>query len=83
MFPLAVLPAPVQAIGLVNPLTWWIEGVRHALFPGGDRSIGGPGSLCTELTGRDRARTPATIVIALLVTGALVTLAAAVIFRVE
>ena len=25
----------VQAIGLLTPLSWWIEGVRQALFPGG------------------------------------------------
>ena len=40
VFPLAVLPLVVQAIGLANPLTWWIEGVREAMFPGrhlGDR----------------------------------------------
>ena len=35
VFPLAVLPAVVQAIGMLTPLTWWIEGVRQSLFPGG------------------------------------------------
>ena len=80
VFPLAVLPAPVQAIGLVTPLAWWIEGVRFALFPGGTSGIGGPGSLWTSLTGTAAPDAP-TIVLALLGTGALVTLAATGIFR--
>jgi ABC-2 type transport system permease protein len=80
VFPLAVLPAPVQALGLANPLTWWLEGVRHALFPTGISSMGGSGSLYTELTGRTTPDS-VTIVVALLVTGAIATLAAAVIFR--
>jgi ABC-2 type transport system permease protein len=80
VFPLAVLPGPVQAIGLVTPLTWWIEGIRRALFPGSITAIGGPGALFTDLTG---AAGPASaqIVLALLVTGAVATLAAAVVFR--
>ena len=32
VFPLLVLPGPLQAIGLLSPLGWWIEGVRYALF---------------------------------------------------
>ena len=80
VFPLSVLPEPVQAIGLVTPLPWWIEGVRHAVFPGGTSGIGGPGSLWTSVTGT-AAPGVETIVIALLVTGALVTLAATGIFR--
>ncbi|MEA2537850.1 MAG: type transport system permease protein [Chloroflexota bacterium] len=80
VFPLAVLPAPVQALGLANPLTWWLEGVRHALFPGGISSVGGSGALYTELTGR-AAPDGATIVVALLATGAVATLAATVVFR--
>jgi ABC-2 type transport system permease protein len=51
VFPLSVLPGPVQAIGLLTPLTWWVEGVRISLFPGGVSAIGGPGTLFTELTG--------------------------------
>jgi ABC-2 type transport system permease protein len=80
VFPLVVLPTPAQAIGLLTPLTWWIAGVRQALFPGGVSSIGGPGSLFEQLTGR---ATPgaAEIVVALLATGTLVTLAATAIFR--
>ncbi len=82
VFPLAVLPGPVQAIGLVLPLTWWMEGVRRSLFPGGVSAVGGPGSLFTELTGREAPDTPA-LLLALLGTTLLVTLAAAVAFRVS
>ncbi|HEU0235451.1 MAG TPA: ABC transporter permease [Candidatus Limnocylindrales bacterium] len=80
VFPLAVLPAPVQAIGLLTPLSWWIAGVREALFPGGVSSVGGDGSLFADLFGR-AVPDPLEIVLALLVTGALVTLAAAGVFR--
>ncbi len=80
VFPLSVLPMPIQAIGLANPLAWWLEGCRHALFPKGATSIGGPGSLFAELTGRLAPDAP-TIVLALLVTGAVATLGAAVVFR--
>jgi ABC-2 type transport system permease protein len=80
VFPLAVLPAPVQAIGLLNPLSWWIAGVRQAVFPGGVGSVGGEGSLFADLFGR-AAPAPLEIVLALLVTGALVTLAATGVFR--
>jgi len=31
VFPLTVLPTPLQAIGLATPLTWWIEGFRQAV----------------------------------------------------
>jgi ABC-2 type transport system permease protein len=80
VFPLSVLPLPVQAIGLLSPLTWWIEGIRHALFPGGVTAVGGPGSLFTQITG---AATPgsSTIVVVLLATGAVATLAAVAVFR--
>nr|MBA2382303.1 ABC transporter permease [Chloroflexota bacterium] len=82
VFPLAVVPAPVQAIGLLTPLTWWVEGIRHALFPGGLSAVGGPGALYSELTG-SAAPGPAEIVVALLATGAVATLAAVVVFRVS
>jgi ABC-2 type transport system permease protein len=80
VFPLAILPAPIQAVGLANPLAWWIEGVRHAFDPSSPSSLGGPGSLFQSLTGQ---LTPGNmqVVVALLVTGAVVTLAAAVTFR--
>jgi ABC-2 type transport system permease protein len=80
VFPLSGLPEPVQAIGLMTPLPWWIEGVRHAIAPGGTSGIGGPGSLWTSVTGTTAPST-STIIVALLVTGALVTLAATGIFR--
>ena len=82
VFPLAVLPTALQAIGLLTPLTWWIEGFRTAVFPTGVSSIGGDGSLWTSVTGTARPDA-ATIVIALLATGVLVTLAATGVFRVS
>ena len=80
VFPLAVLPAPVQAVGLAIPLTWWIAGVREALFPGGVSAVGGPGSLFSALTGQAAPSGSETAGV-LLLTGLLVTLAAAAIFR--
>lgn len=82
IFPLSVLPQPVQALGLLTPLTWWIEGVRHAVFPGGLSSVGGEGSLWLAVTGTASPE-PWTILGALLATGALVTLAATGVFRVS
>ena len=80
VFPLAVLPTPVQAIGLAMPLTWWIEAMRRALDPANPSAIGGDGSLFQTLTGQVVPGT-AEVLIALLVTGAVVTLAAAGVFR--
>jgi ABC-2 type transport system permease protein len=80
VFPLSVLPAPIQAIGLATPVTWWLAGVRHAVFPTGPSSVGGPGSLFEALTGR-LAPDAGEIVVALLVTGAIATLAATLVFR--
>ena len=80
VFPLAVLPGPVQVLGLLTPLTWWIEGVRLALFPGGISAVGGPGSLFGQVTGQ-ATPTSLQIVGALLATGVVVTLVAAVVFR--
>ena len=80
VFPLAVLPDPVELIGLVNPITWWVAGVRLAVVPDGPSSIGGEGSLWTAVTGTV-APDAATILIALFVTGAVATLAATAIFR--
>jgi ABC-2 type transport system permease protein len=80
VFPLAVLPAPVQALGLLTPLTWWVEGVRDALFSGGLTAVGGAGSLFTNVTGLQRP--DATVILgALLATGAVATLAAIAVFR--
>jgi ABC-type polysaccharide/polyol phosphate export permease len=80
VFPLVVLPTPAQALGLLTPLAWWIAGVRQALFPGGVSSVGGPGSLFEQLTGRV-APSGFEIVVTLLATGALVTLAATAVSR--
>ena len=82
VFPLAVLPTPVQAVGLVTPLTWWIEGLRRALFPTGVSAVGGPGTLFSQLTGGSPPN-PLTIVLALLATGVVATLAAVAVFRVS
>lgn len=35
VFPLTVLPGWGQAIGMAIPITYWLEGVRRALYPGG------------------------------------------------
>jgi ABC-2 type transport system permease protein len=80
VFPLSVLPMPIQAVGLFVPLTWWLEGVRQAAFTGSPSGIGGEGSLWTSLTGT-AAPDQATIVVALLATTLVVTLAAWVVFR--
>jgi len=72
----------VLNIGLLMPLTWWIEGVRHALFPGGVSGVGGSGSFFEGLTG-SLVPTSAEIVAALLVTGAVATLASVAVFRVS
>ncbi|HEY3335443.1 MAG TPA: ABC transporter permease [Candidatus Limnocylindrales bacterium] len=80
VFPLAVLPDPIEVVGLVNPVTWWVAGVRLAVLPDGPSSIGGPGSVWTAVTA-SAAPDTTTIVLALCVTGALATLAATAIFR--
>jgi ABC-2 type transport system permease protein len=80
VFPLSVLPQPLQVLGLISPLTWWIAGVRQALFHGGPSSIGGPGSLWHGLSGQLNPN-DLQIVFALLVTGAVVTLGSALLFR--
>jgi ABC-2 type transport system permease protein len=80
VFPLRVLPDVIQALGLLSPLCWWIEGVRRALVPGSPTGIGGSGSMFERLTG---TATPeiGTVLVVLLATGALVTLAAIVAFQ--
>jgi ABC-2 type transport system permease protein len=82
VFPLGVLPGPIQALGLALPLTWWMEGVRQALFPDGVTGIGGEGSLYSRWLGQ-AAPDGASIVIALLLTSVLGTLAAAAAFAVS
>jgi ABC-2 type transport system permease protein len=80
VFPLAALPSVVQGIGLVTPLTWWIEAMRRAFDPASPSSVGGPGSLFEAWTGQVTPSTPE-VLLALIGTGALVTLAAAGMFR--
>ncbi len=81
VFPLSVLPAPAQLLGYLSPLSWWIEGVRRAIMPGvGIGALGGPGSIFAEVIGRASPSSPE-IIVALLGTGALVTLGAIVGFR--
>ena len=80
VFPLAILPDALEAVGLLNPVTWWVAGIRRALLPGGPSSIGGSGSLWTAVTGSS-APDPTTILIALFLTGTLITLAATGLFR--
>ena len=69
VFPLAVLPYPVQLVGLADPITWWVEGVRGALFPGGPSSIGGAGR-CGRLSPGPSAPDGLVVLAALLLTGA-------------
>ena len=59
VFPLAVLPSILQAIGLMNPLAWWMEGVRLAVFPTGTSASAGPaacGLRSPEPSGRTHRR---------------------------
>jgi ABC-2 type transport system permease protein len=80
VFPLSVLPVPLQAIGLATPLTWWIAGVRQALFPASPTSVGGPTSFFASLAGHPSpGRTE--ILVALLLTGTVSTLASLAVFR--
>jgi ABC-2 type transport system permease protein len=79
VFPLAVLPDALQVVGLLNPVTWWVAGVRMAIVPDGPSSIGGAGSVWTAVTG-SAAPDAATVLLALFVTGTLVTLAATAVF---
>lgn len=80
VFPLAVLPDVVEPLGLLNPITWWVAGVRLAAVPGGPSSIGGEGSLWTAVTGSAAPDAP-TVLLALFATGVLVTLATIAVFR--
>ena len=80
VFPLAVLPAAVQVIGLLLPLTWWLEGTRRALFPGAVSAVGGPGSAWGALTGTS-VPVREVLLAALLVTTVMTTLAAVLVYR--
>lgn len=39
LFPLTVLPAWGQVVGMVIPLTYWLELVRRSLYPGGGMEV--------------------------------------------
>ncbi len=80
VFPLNVLPAFAQVVGLLVPLTWWIEGVRRALVPDSASSVGGAGSVWSEATGLVAPDT-AWVLAALLATTAVSTLVAVVCYR--
>jgi ABC-2 type transport system permease protein len=80
VFPLSVLPAFAQALGLISPLSWWMEGVRRALLPHAPSAIGGQTSLFHSLTGAVEPGAT-TVLLALSATGVLVTLAATLAFR--
>ena len=69
IFPLDTLPAPLQAIGVLLPMTWWIEGVRRAIL--GTASTGLLGSPSTPL-----------LLLALALGTALIALAAPRLFRI-
>ena len=80
VFPLSVLPLPLQVFGLISPLTLVDRGRPPGPLPGGPSSIGGPGSLWQQLSGQLNPN-PVQIVLVLLVTGAIVTLGSAMLFR--
>src|SRR5512141_1568976 len=80
VFPLTVLPSPVQALGLITPLGWWIEAARRAFLPDAPSGIGGPGSFLASING-GTVPSSGECLLALIVTGAVATLAAAVVFR--
>jgi len=80
VFPLSVLPGPLQLVGLLNPITWWVAGVREAVVPTGPSSIGGAGSAWTAVTGTS-VPDALTVVAALFLTGAVTTLVATALFR--
>ncbi len=75
VFPVAVLPAVAQWVGLLVPLTWWIEGVRRAVLPDAASGIGGTGSVWTSVTGT-QAPDAMTVLAVLLTTTAVATLVA-------
>lgn len=82
VFPLLVLPAPVQYVGLLTPLAWWLEGVRQALFPGILSGVGGEGSVFSTL-GAGQVPDGGLILVALAISTAVLTVLALVVFRVS
>ena len=80
VFPMLVLPPIVQIVGLITPLSWWLEGTRQALFPGVVSAIGGEGSVWTSWTGT-AAPTSSQILLALAVTSAVFAVVGLLAFR--
>lgn len=80
VFPLSVLPGVAQFVGLLAPLTWWLEGARRAIFPDIVTAVGGPGSLYAQLTGYSVPGT-GEILAAALVTTACATILAVATYR--
>ncbi len=62
------------------PLTWWLEGMRRALFPDVVSAVGGRGSAWLALSGTQVPGREA-LLVALLLTTTLATLAAALVYR--
>ena len=62
VFPLSVLPDPLQWLGLATPLAWWMGGVRMALFPGAPPTLGGPDSVLASIAGADAPSAPLVVV---------------------
>jgi ABC-2 type transport system permease protein len=77
VFPLAVLPAPLQVAGLLTPLTWWLQGVRLALFPGAPSTAGGAGSVLASWTGSTSVSTTLVVVMLIGTTAVIAALAVA------
>ncbi len=69
IFPIDVLPSPLQPVSLAMPITWWLEGVRRALL-----GHGAPGRM-TDVS-------DTTVMLMLAGTAAVFSLAAWLLFRV-
>jgi hypothetical protein len=67
-------------IGLLTPLSWWIEGVRRSTIQGGLSGIGGARSVSTSLMGVPLP-SPAEILIGLGATSAVAGLVGLIAFR--
>ncbi len=68
IFPIDVLPGPIQSVSLALPITWWLEGARRGLL-----GTGAPGRLATF--------TDLQVLGLVLATTAVFTLASWVVFR--
>ncbi len=82
VFPLGVLPAPLQLLGLATPLSWWMGGVREALLGTGSGTLGGPGSVLASIAGPN-APSDVQLVAMLAITTAVIAVIAVVAFSVS